>query len=71
MYPVNWAPVMRAIEDVGGQASLQHAWDMTLMAVEQELCARHDKVGAGHERYLGRGGPVQTKYVKAQWNPRQ
>eukprot|EP00959_Pyramimonas_sp_CCMP1952_P310841 6505168-Pyramimonas_sp.AAC.1 len=38
-YPVNWVPVMRTIEDVDGQASLQHAWDMTLMAVEQELCA--------------------------------
>eukprot|EP00959_Pyramimonas_sp_CCMP1952_P454935 9470761-Pyramimonas_sp.AAC.1 len=69
-YPVRWVPVMKAIEDVDGQDSLQHAWDMALMAVEQELCARYDKVGVGYESYLGREGPAQTKHVKAHWNPR-
>eukprot|EP00959_Pyramimonas_sp_CCMP1952_P307747 6440852-Pyramimonas_sp.AAC.1 len=40
------------------------------MAVERELCGRYDKIGIGNEAFIGRGGPVYTKYVEAQWHPR-
>ena len=70
-FPTDWVPVMQAVEEAHDQEALQHAWDMVLMAVEVELCGRYDKVGAGNEAFLGRGGPIQTKFVKAQWKPKQ
>ena len=56
---------------INDEQDLRHAWDLVVTGIEKELLNRCDITGPEAEPYVGRGGPVRTKFVQAKCDIKQ